>query len=54
MLVLCAWCGKVLKAGSALEGISHGICQWCVKCWFAVVEPVDDPWTLWQDLGGSE
>ena len=56
MVVVCAWCGETLRtlSGAVIEGVSHGICRWCVKCWHAVVEPVEgDPWALWQDTGGE-
>ena len=31
--VICAWCGKSLgeKDGQGVEGISHGICEDCLK-----------------------
>ena len=55
MKIVCAWCGELLRTleGCAVEGPSHGICRWCVFCWYAVVEPVDDPWELHQDVGGE-
>lgn len=56
MRIVCAWCGELLRTltGSAIEGVSHGICHWCVKCWHATVEPVDDVWAMWQDEGGGD
>lgn len=54
MTIYCAWCGKLLKRLAELTpGISHGICQWCARCWYAKIRPVDNPWTLWQDVGGE-
>lgn len=29
MLVVCAWCKKVIKEGDDSQGVSHGICDTC-------------------------
>lgn len=37
MLVVCAWCGRVLGTKPSLgqSGVSHGICLDCEKKYFA-------------------
>ena len=33
MKIVCAWCGKDMgeKDGEGIEGISHGVCEQCLK-----------------------
>jgi len=31
MTIVCAWCGKRLKQGSAQADVSHGICPACLR-----------------------
>jgi hypothetical protein len=50
--VICAWCWKYLHGCWDCNSISHGICQPCMKEMLEQEE--SNPWSLWEDMGGSD